>query len=145
MTATGLSSFGLPEYSYTVKKFAPPCILAKGKQALVGLQPQYTDGLRWNYVSDAEDIPSPHHYGWKNVPDQTFVEVACGPRRWIPAGEAGGLCGGLGCDVFSIALTGRDAVHELLSDHPTRRMTTMSKMFLAIPLLAPAITAHESH
>jgi len=106
-TATGRTGFGLPEYSLTVKKLKKACSMKKGTIYFVNLQPQYNDSSSWDFVSDVEDIPAMNHKGWATVEDDTYMDYPGAGYSYYPTWGSSGVCGGLGCDAFSIALTGK--------------------------------------
>jgi hypothetical protein len=74
----------------------------------VSMQPQYTDGASWGFLSDVTDTPAPNHHGWANVKDKGFANYPAGGLDYAPLSGSTGGCGGIGCDVMSIALTGTE-------------------------------------
>jgi hypothetical protein len=107
LKSKGPGGFGLPEYSYTIKKLAKACAMTSGKVYYVSIQPQYTDGASWGFLTDVE-APIKNHKGWPNLKDKGFVNYPGGspPLSYAPLSGSTGGCGGIGCDVMSVALTG---------------------------------------
>jgi hypothetical protein len=108
MAAYGESDFGYTQYSYTVKRLSRACKLHKGKVYFVTLMPEYNDGAV-AYLVDVEDNPAPNHRGWNNVPDDSFFLAPSFGAEYEPTWGSAGACNGIGCDAFSIALTGKKA------------------------------------
>jgi hypothetical protein len=105
----GQSGFGITQYSYSVKTLAKACSLAAGKKYWVVLQPTYNDSSTWGFVPDVEDKPAKNHKGWANVKDDDFIVYsALGYSTPTPVWGSTGTCGGLGCDVLTLALTGTE-------------------------------------
>jgi hypothetical protein len=103
----GQSGFGITQYSYSIKSLASSCALSAWKHYWVTLQPTYSDGATWGFVPDVEDSPAPNHRGWKNVTDDDFIiYTQLGYDTPTPVYGSSGTCGGLGCDVLTLALTG---------------------------------------
>lgn len=103
----GQSGFGITQYSYSIKALAKSCALSAWKHYWVTLQPTYSDGATWGFVPDVEDSPAPNHRGWKNVTDDDFIiYTQLGYNTPTPVYGSSGTCGGLGCDVLTLALTG---------------------------------------
>jgi hypothetical protein len=98
----GESDFGLVQYSYTVKKLAKACKIAKPTKqypsTYVNLLPISTDG--YGYVTNVEDAKPKNHRGWKNDLDDCYFS-------WLEGISACNSQGTL--DEFSIALTGKKA------------------------------------
>jgi len=91
-----------PIYSYYVRKLNVACSLPKGKLAWVNLQPTYSDGETWGYVPDIPITGVKNHIGWRTVYDDSYVNYD--GLKWVETHN--GVCGGLGCDAFSVALNG---------------------------------------
>jgi hypothetical protein len=105
----GQSGFGITQYSYSIKKLAKSCALAAGKKYWVVLQPTYSDGATWGFVPDVQDSPAKNHKGWTNVKDDDFiVYTQLGYDTPTAVYGSSGTCGGLGCDVLTLALTGTE-------------------------------------
>ena len=101
----GESDFGLVQYSYTVKKLAKACMIAKpSKKApstYVNLLPtssSQNDG--YGYLANVEDAKPKNHRGWKNDLDDCYVYNEDGVF-YLPCNNYGVY------DEFSIALTGK--------------------------------------
>ena len=107
MAAYGESYYGYTQYSYTIKKLSKACKLKKGTVYFVTLVPEYTDGSTIAYLLDVEDKPAPNHRGWKNVLDDSFYLAPAFGAEYEPTWGNSGACNGIGCDGFSIALTGK--------------------------------------
>jgi len=105
----GEAGFGITQYSYSIKKLAKSCALAAGKKYWVVLQPTYSDGATWGFVPDVEDSPAKNHHGWANVKDADFITYPqLGDSTPTPVYGSSGTCGGTGCDVLTLALTGTE-------------------------------------
>jgi hypothetical protein len=93
--------------SYTIAKLSKACRLSRGKVYYVNLLPRYDGTDYYAFLADVEDKPAPNHYGWKNVIDNSYFNGDVGRKYvYVPTWGTGGGCGGIGCDAFSIALTG---------------------------------------
>jgi hypothetical protein len=90
--------------SFTIKKLSKPCNLKKGTTYYVNLLPTYGDG--YGAVVDVEDASPPNHQGWKTVIDNSYFNGSDFGANYQPSWGSNGACGGVGCDAFSIALTG---------------------------------------
>jgi hypothetical protein len=106
MRAYGDSDFGLTQYSYTIKKLSRRCALHKGQLYFLYLVPQYSAGTTLGYLADVEDRPAHNHKGWKNVLDNSFFYSGFLGANYEPTWGSSGACNGIGCDAFSIAVTG---------------------------------------
>lgn len=107
--AYGEGGFGYPSYYYWIKKLSKSCKLAAKKTAWIVLQPTYSDGSTWGFVTDVEDSKPANHTGWKNVVDDDFITYPqLGYNTPTPVYGSSGTCGGLGCDVLELALTGTE-------------------------------------
>ncbi len=99
----GEGDFGLVQYSYTVKKLAKPCQIAKpSKKApstYVNLLPTSRTGV--GYLANVEDANPNNHRGWKNDLDDCWFFGYFDGGNWITCNSQGAF------DEFSIALTGR--------------------------------------
>jgi hypothetical protein len=96
--------------SYTIKKLAKSCKLKKGKAYYVNLLPTYNSGdYNFAVLPDVEPGPdaASNHRGWKNDLDDSYFNGAAFGANYQPTWGSGGYCHGYGCDVFSIALTGK--------------------------------------
>jgi hypothetical protein len=102
MKQYGESDFGLVQYSFTVKKLAKACMIAKpSKQApstYVNLLPNSSNG--YGYVANVEDANPKNHRGWKNDLDDCYFNTLDGVQ-WVPCNSQGSF------DELSIALTGK--------------------------------------
>jgi len=104
----GQPGFGITQYSYSIKKLAKACGMTAGKKYWVVLQPTYNDTTTWGFVPDVQDNPAPNHHGWKNVTDDDFITYPqLGFNTPSPVWGSTGTCGGIGCDVLTLALTGK--------------------------------------
>ncbi len=101
----GSPALGLVQYSFTVKRLTPACKLKKGTVYYLNLLPTYND-YNYGYLLDVEDQPAPNHRGWPNVWDDSYFLGLGGDINYWPTWGNNGVCGGLGCDLFSFALTG---------------------------------------
>jgi hypothetical protein len=99
----GESDFGYVQYSYTVKKLAQACKIAKpSKQypsTYVNLLPTSNNG--YGYVVNVEDAKPNNHRGWKNDLDDCYFFCGGGCGNWIACQQQGSF------DELSIALTGK--------------------------------------
>jgi len=105
ITPYGEPAFGLTQYSFTVKKLTPSCTLKKGTVYYLNLLPTYSN-YNYGYLLDVEDQPAPNHRGWPNVLDNSYYWALNGDINYWPTWGSSGVCGGVGCDLFSFALTG---------------------------------------
>jgi hypothetical protein len=100
----GESDFGYVQYSYTVKKLAKPCTIAKPSKKVpstyVNLLPTSNNG--YGYLVNVEDAKPKNHRGWKNDLDDCYIFSYDGPQ-YAPCNSQGTV------DEFSIALTGKMA------------------------------------
>jgi hypothetical protein len=97
------------EASYTIAKLSKACKVEKGRVYYVNLLPKYDGTDFYAFLADVEDKPAPNHYGWKNVIDDSYFTGDVGRDSvYVPTWGTGGACGGIGCDAFSIALTGTE-------------------------------------
>lgn len=105
MVEYGEDDFGLAEYSYTIKKLKRDCKVQAGSQGAtyINLLPTSTTGD--GYVVDVEDAKPANHRGWKNDIDDSYF-YAPELVYYEPTWGSSGVCG-LGCDEFSVALTGK--------------------------------------
>jgi hypothetical protein len=100
----GESDFGLVQYSYTVKKLAKACAIAKpSKKApstYVNLLPTSSNG--YGYVANVEDANPKNHRGWKNDLDDCYFNTVIGfGVQWVICNSQGAF------DELSISLTGK--------------------------------------
>jgi hypothetical protein len=106
---TGLeSSFGLDGDNYYIKKLGKPCRLKGGKVSYLWISPQYNDGSTIGYLADAEP-PNKHHTGWKVDNDDSYFNSSSFGAVYEPTWGSSGACGGIGCDAFSISVSGHKA------------------------------------
>jgi hypothetical protein len=91
--------------SFTIKKLSSSCKLSRNKTYFINLLPTYNDN-NYGFLSDVEDKPAQNHVGWKNLWDESYFNSVSFGETYEPAWGSGGACSGLGCDAFSIALTG---------------------------------------
>jgi hypothetical protein len=101
----GESDFGYIQYSYTVKKLAKPCVIAKPSKktpsTYVNLLPtSASQNNGFGYAVNVEDANPKNHRGWKNDLDDCYYNVD-GGVYWVPCTSQGSF------DEFSIALTGK--------------------------------------
>jgi hypothetical protein len=99
------SSDACNQVSYTIKKLSKSCKLTKNRIYFINLLPTF-DSTDFAYVTDVEDKPPQNHVGWKNLLDDTYFNSVTFGADYEPAWGSNGACGGIGCDAFSIALTG---------------------------------------
>jgi hypothetical protein len=92
------------QLSFTIAKLARSCHLKKNRIYFVNMLPTFTEDAA--YLTDVEDKPAPNHYGWKTVWDDSYFNSATFGETYQPTWGQGQGCGGIGCDAFSIALTG---------------------------------------
>jgi hypothetical protein len=103
----GESFWGWIQYSFTIKRLTPSCKLTKGTVYYLNLLPTYIVDSTLSYLLDVEDQPAPNHRGWPNEWDNSYYWGINGDIDYWPTwGNNYGVCGGLGCDLFSFALTG---------------------------------------
>jgi hypothetical protein len=99
----GESDFGLIQYSYTVKKLAKPCVIAKPSKKVpstyVNLLPTSGDG--YGYLANVEDANPKNHRGWKNDLDDCWLYGYFDGGNWVTCNNQGVF------DELSIALTGK--------------------------------------
>ena len=101
----GEGGFGLIQFSVTVKKLMPSCKLKKGRIYFLNLLPTFNNSNS-AFLMDVEYPPAPNHRGWPNVVDDSYFYAASGDINYSPTWGSSGGCGGIGCDLFSFALTG---------------------------------------
>ena len=102
----GESDFGFVQYSYTIRKLAKACRIAKPSKkypsTYVNLLPTSNNG--YGYLTNVEDAKPKNHRGWNNDLDDCYY--FCGPTcaiNWQACTTQGTF------DEFSIALTGKEA------------------------------------
>ncbi len=96
---------GLIQYSFTIKRLKPSCKLKKGTTYFLNLLPTYSSDSV-GYLLDVEDKRAPNHRGWPNVWDDSYFWGLSGDINYFPTWGSSGVCAGVGCDLFSVALTG---------------------------------------
>jgi hypothetical protein len=106
MRQYGESDFGYVQYSYTVKKLAKPCPIAKpSKKApstYVNLLPTVALGNNgYAYLANVEDVNPKSHRGWKNDLDDCYFDTEGFGVHWVPCNTQGAF------DELSVALTGK--------------------------------------
>lgn len=108
-TPTGRQGYALVELTYQIRKLAEPCILSAGTY-WINVEPQYPEISEFGALSDVEDMPPPHHFGTANILDQSFFnsleDLSRFSTDFAPAAGSEGFCGGIGCDMFSVGVTG---------------------------------------
>jgi hypothetical protein len=116
LTQYGESDFGLIQYSYTVKKLRHACKVQAGKKGAtyISLLPVSSNG--YGYVADVEDMKPKHHRGWKNDLDDSYFQGS--EYSYQPTWGSSGACAGNGCDLFSIALTGKQSPDRITNAQP---------------------------
>jgi hypothetical protein len=92
--------------SYSIAMLAKSCRLKKGRVYYVNLLPTYEDST-FGALTDVEDKPAPNHYGWKTIIDNSYFNSTSFGDVYVPTWGSSGACSGVGCDAFSIALTGK--------------------------------------
>jgi hypothetical protein len=99
----GESDFGYVQYSYTVKKLAQACKIAKPSEkypsTYVNLLPVSRNG--YGYVANVEDAKPKNHRGWKNDLDDCYFYGQLSGVNWVTCNSQGSF------DELSIALTGK--------------------------------------
>jgi hypothetical protein len=62
-------------------------------------------GSTFGYLCDAEP-PHTNHRGWKVLNDDSYFNSSSFGTSWEPTSGSNGACAGVGCDAFSISVTG---------------------------------------
>jgi hypothetical protein len=102
------SDFGLNCDNIYIKKLAKSCKLKARKVYFIDLTPQYNDNTTIGYLVDVPDKHPKNHKGWPNVLDDTFFNSSSFGVVYEPVWGSSGACGGVGCDLFSMSLTGHE-------------------------------------
>jgi hypothetical protein len=97
---------GINSINYFVAKIARACQVKAGKTYYIDLTPQYNDGSTIGYLED-DDGRQLNHQGWPNLRDKSYFNSTSFEVSYEPTWGSGGACGGIGCDGFSISLTGK--------------------------------------
>jgi hypothetical protein len=109
MKPYGESYLGYVQYSYTVKKLAKACTIAKPTKkypsTYVNLLPTSANGF--GYVVNVEDAKPKNHRGWKNDLNDCYLNEPLGEINYSPCNEFG--LGQYGFSELSIALTGKNS------------------------------------
>jgi hypothetical protein len=100
----GESDFGLVQYSYTVKRLAKTCRMQDGSKGTTYVSLLPTSSTGYGYLADVEDPKPRNHRGWKDDVDDSYFNGS--EYAYQPTWGSDGVCQ-LGCDLFSIALTGK--------------------------------------
>ena len=101
----------IPEYQVMVKVKKPMVTLKAGEYWLTVVpyctnsNDSYCSGAYY-YLADVEDDPPPNHYGPKNVLDASYFTSSYFGYYYVPTWGSSGVCGGTGCDMFSVGLLG---------------------------------------
>jgi hypothetical protein len=103
--AYGESWSGLNSDNYRIKQVKQSCKFRKGKMYFILLEPQYNDTNTVGYLEDDNGLHA-HHSGWPEVVDDSFFTWE-EPPFYEPTWGQSGVCGGIGCDGFSMSLTGK--------------------------------------
>lgn len=102
-----VSMQGSPICSYYIKKLSKPCHFRANTIYYVWESPQYDDGSTIGYLLDAEP-PNKHHVGWPVDNDNSYFNSSSFGVSWEPTWGTNGECGGIGCDAFSISVSGTE-------------------------------------
>jgi hypothetical protein len=97
---------GVNCFNYYIRKLKRSCTLAKGKVYFVFMQLQYDDGSTVGYLWD-DDGTRMNRQGWPEIIDDSYFSSSSFHVNYEPTWGSNGGCGGIGCDGFSISLTGR--------------------------------------
>lgn len=108
---TGRQGYALIELTYQITKLAKPCTLEAGTY-WINVLPLYSGVSEYGLLSVVEDTPPRHHFGTTDILDQSFITspnvLAPGITidYFAPTAGPQGACGGIGCDMFSVGVTG---------------------------------------
>jgi hypothetical protein len=110
LVPTGNSGFGLYEWSYTCYLSAT---IREGVIYWVNLMPIFSQGSI-AYLSDVEDLDTANstlnQYGWSDDLYNSFITSSFFgytlPTPTWTSNSISGVCGGIGCDEFSVAVAG---------------------------------------
>jgi len=109
--ATGNSFAGRNEYSFTCLSSTKPnsyfLEVAVDSLYWINVTPAFSSGS-YAYLSDVEDVPSPNQLGWSDDFYNSFFTSAYFGFNFSPTATTapGSACGGVGCDMFSVAVAG---------------------------------------
>lgn len=103
----GTGAFGLNSENYYIKKMAKACHFNARTIYFVYEGPQYNDGSTIGYLADVEK-PVKNHKGWPILWDDSYFNSSSFGVTYANTSGTSGACGGIGCDAFSISLTGTE-------------------------------------
>jgi hypothetical protein len=103
--AYGTGDFGLNSENYYVQQLSASCPVTEGVTYWVNFIPQYNDSGTIGYLED-DDGGHANAQGWPENVDCSYFNSASFGYAYEPAWGSSGACGGIGCDGFSISLTG---------------------------------------
>lgn len=109
--ATGNSLDRRAEYSFTclssTKANSYFLLVPVGSLFFINVTPTFDSG-GYAYLSDVEDVPSPNQAGWSDDFYNSFFDGAFFGFSFSPTATTapGSPCGGIGCDMFSVAVGG---------------------------------------
>jgi hypothetical protein len=95
----------LGPYNYYIAKLAKACRVKAGKTYYIDLTPQYNDSSTIGYLAD-DDGRHANRRGWPEIKDKSYFNSSFFGTDYQPAWGSGGACAGIGCDGFSMSLTG---------------------------------------
>jgi hypothetical protein len=91
--------------NYLVSRLAKACRVKAGKTYYIDLTPQYNDSSTVGYLQD-DDGRHLNRRGWPEMFDDSYFNSSSFGVEYEPTWGNSGACGGIGCDGFSISLTG---------------------------------------
>jgi hypothetical protein len=105
--ATGRSAFGYSEYTNKVT-FAKKITLKAGTYFMNVLTSCTTSTCNGDefYETDQEHQPGINQYGASQPWDDSYFYATNIDEVWVPTWGSNGVCGGIGCDQFSIGAQG---------------------------------------
>jgi hypothetical protein len=104
----GNCSFGINCTNYYISKLKHSCTVKKGKLYFFLIQPQYNDGSTIGYLEDDNGAHA-NKQGWAEVNDKSYFNSTTFGANYQPSWGTNGACGGIGCDGFSMSLTGKES------------------------------------
>jgi hypothetical protein len=105
--AYGSNTFGLDSENYYIKQVSKPCHFKAKTIYYVWISPQYNDGSTVGYLADVGK-PAKNHKGWPNIWGDSYFNSSSFGVTYENTSGSNGACGGIGCDLFSISLTGTE-------------------------------------
>jgi hypothetical protein len=94
-------------WNYYISKLKKSCKLKKGKMYFILMQPQYDETLIVGYLWD-DDGQQANKRGWPEIKDKSYFNSLSFGADYQPTWGSNGACVGIGCDGFSISLTGTE-------------------------------------